>query len=99
MGRGGSRYGAGRPGWRRKCEHMRSLDLRRLRPKGFLRPGSSFGWRWNWDGEPCGNIGAATRQSGLRVMYSWGSEGERQPYDYEIPLERTPCRFGGERIW
>jgi hypothetical protein len=50
MGTGGSRYGAGRPGWRRKCEHYLRFDVRNLHRVTRLRPGR-LGWQWTRDGE------------------------------------------------
>src|SRR5215469_2758284 len=38
MGTGGSRFGSGRPGWRRKCEHLLALDVRVLARRGRLTP-------------------------------------------------------------
>src|SRR3569623_1860609 len=44
--RGGSRYGAGRPGWRRKCEQSQALDIRQLHRRKLLYPGAWFSWKW-----------------------------------------------------
>ena len=84
MGAGGSRYGAGRPGWRRKCEHLLSLDIGRLDRESSLRPGSYPAWRWSRDGEPCGTIGVHAAADHVRLTYrSTPSDGDPQPFDYE----------------
>jgi hypothetical protein len=100
MGTGGSRYGAGRPGWRRKCEHSLPLDIRRFRQCGRLSPVQHFGWRWTCDGEPRGNIGLSTFETHMELRYTWTpSGGEPTGRHLRVPLERVPCRFGGWRVW
>jgi hypothetical protein len=39
VGTCGSGYGGGRPGWRRKCEHLLALDARVLARRGRLIAG------------------------------------------------------------
>jgi hypothetical protein len=100
MGRGGSRYGAGRPGWRRKCEMSLPIDIRRLHRKGLLRAGSAFGWHWSLDDEPRGNIGIAVADGGLRFSYSWTPGGaEPRNMGYTVRTDRSSCHFGGARSW
>ena len=100
MGTGGSRYGAGRPGWRRKCEHSLALDVRRLQQRGLLAAGTSFGWHWSYDGEPCGNIGISAMVDHVQLSYARTRERcAPEHFRYDIAIERTPCRFGGSRVW
>lgn len=98
--RGGNRYGAGRPGWRRKCEYSLPLDVRRLHRKRLLTPGASFGWHWSQDGERIADIGIITTANAIRLSYSWAPRGgERRQMAYDVPIERTSCRYGGSRPW
>lgn len=100
MGTGGSRYGAGRPGWRRKCEHLLRLDVRVLDSRGHLRPGMYFSWHWSRDGEPCGTIGVRVAEDHLRLIYTRTPSGDDpQSFDYPVWVERTSCRYGGSRPW
>jgi len=100
MGTGGSRYGAGRPGWRRRCEHKLSLDVRKLHRRGVLTPGASSSWRWSYDGEPCGDIGVTGGVDHVRLAYVRTREGnEPERFGYDVPLVRTACHFGGRRPW
>lgn len=100
MGTGGSRYGAGRPGWRRKCELSLTLDIRKLHRCGRLSPGQWFGWSWTRGDEPCGDIGITTYERCMQLRYTWTpTGGEPQHKCYDVPLERTPCRLGGSRAW
>jgi len=70
MGTGRSRYGAGRPGWRRKCEHLLGLDVRSLAREGLLRNGLSYGRSWSCGGEPSGSIGIRTIGGGIQLFYT-----------------------------
>jgi hypothetical protein len=70
MGSGGSRYGAGRPGWRRRCETMLSLDVRKLRRHGTLRPGT-YAWGWSRHGEQYGSVGIVVAKPTL--LFSRGA--------------------------
>lgn len=99
MGTGGSRYGAGRPGWRRKCEHSLALDIRRLHRRGLLVAGTSCGWHWSRDGEPCGSISIAAQVDRLRLAYARTYEGTLKPFGYDVMVARTVCHLGGVRPW
>jgi hypothetical protein len=100
MGTGGSRYGAGRPGWRRKCENSLPIDIRRLHQKQLLRPGTSFGWHWSRDDEEIGSIGIDVLETAVQFRYAW-TPRDCDPVQklYRAALERTPCRYGGFRTW
>lgn len=100
MGTGGSRYGAGRPGWRRKCEQSLPLDIRRLKAKGLLRPGHVFQWVWSADGERVASVEVIVGSHGLEMRYSWAPYGDtRRAVRCEIPFSWTPCHLGGSRRW
>lgn len=98
--RGGNRYGAGRPGWRRKCEYSLPLDVRRLHRKQLLSPGTSFGWHWSRDGDRIGSIGVTAMETALRLSYTRTPSGsDPKRFEYDVSIERTPCRYGGSRPW
>jgi hypothetical protein len=98
--RGGNRYGAGRPGRRRKCEYALPFDIRRLRRIGRLSAGQSFGWRWSRDGEEFASIGVKTLADAIELDYSWAPSGENRRHILCVArLTFTPCRFGGKRSW
>ena len=100
MGTGGFRYGAGRPGWRRKCENSMAFDIRRLKLRGRLVPGQRYTWRWTRDDEWVGNVGVATYADRLEIDYTWTPRDcEPRPVRCCVPIEATPCHFGGGRKW
>lgn len=78
----------------------RQIDLRRLQRDGFLERGSSFSLRWSRNGEPTGDINI--RSESDRVILDYRSRkggGEWTEQEYPVMLERTPCHYGGERVW
>ena len=98
--RGGHRYGAGRPGWRRKCEHKLAFDIRRLRRKGRLSAGQWYSWHWSRDDEHIASISVRTFANELLLSYTWTPYGH-EPIAISCPVQltRTPCNYGGHRTW
>jgi hypothetical protein len=74
MGNGGSRYGAARPGWRRKCEHLLGLDIRVLSRRGQIPSEQHisryFSWHWTRGDEPAGSIYIQADHDQARLIYS-----------------------------
>ncbi|MFA4994173.1 MAG: hypothetical protein WC521_02590 [Bdellovibrionales bacterium] len=99
--RGGSRYGAGRPCWHGKAEQYRKIDIRRWAREGKLRTGNYFGWCWTRDEEQVASIGVLVdSEYSLTLKYSrQNDEEERKDISFPIRLLRTPCNFGGSRVW
>jgi len=96
MGKGGSRYGAGRPGWHVKAEHCLRLDVRELARRKLLG-GGGFVWRWSntETGERLGSISITTEPTAARLSFS--SDGV--PVNQRVHISRTPCPYGGDRPW
>lgn len=97
MARGGSRYGAGRPGWKLKAESSFPLDVRKMHQAGGLRRGSLGNWEWtnNYTGDVAGTIGFIAEAGGVELRYSISGDLRRQ----YIAVEHTHCNFGGSRPW
>ena len=97
MGRGGSRWGAGRPGWHVKAEHCRRIDARRWRREGILQPGRMGSWVWTDadTGEQTASIGYSIEPGAVVLNYTMGDKPMRQ----RLPILATPCHFGGQRQW
>lgn len=99
--------GPGSGGWYRSgkkdtAEDHRSIDVRRWQRENLIAPGYQFSTQWT---NASGNTSTISVQVesrwALRLIYrtrSWGEE-EWRDVDYRIDLERTPCQFGGERVW
>ena len=98
MGHGGSRFGAGRPGWKMKAEQSLPLDVRAFHRRGILQSGSMCGgsWGWTWSsGESAGSIGYSFDGEYLRLRYAADGESRNQ----SVRVVRTPCHFGRSRPW
>ena len=86
-------------------EETQSLDVRRLHREGLLGEGRVFSWRWSRAGRETGSIrGAVTgrgRPERLTLTYCSrsGPHGKWEDVTEPVPLEWTPCNFGGERSW
>lgn len=103
MAKGGSRYGAGRPGWKRKAEASLAFDVRQLARKGRLTPGW-FSWHWTntQTGEKLGSVNVRVTDSLEQAIlsYQWTPYGS-DPRNVEcaLTIDRTPCNYGGSRPW
>lgn len=97
--RGGYRYNAGRPGWRRKCEHMLRFDLRQLTKKGRVAADQSYGWYWFRDDERIASISVRTVPDALLLDYTWMLDGQPRSITCRVDLAQTPCTLGGCRSW
>lgn len=77
------------------------LDVRRLQRCGTLERRYLFTWKWSRnDGEQIASIGI--RPEADRVTLSYRDRrpgGEWTDQNYAVRLERTPCHYGGERVW
>jgi len=81
-------------------ENMRQLDVRLLQRVGLLHNGKDYGWSWNRDGRNVANIHLTVQTDQVLVQYSHCQQDATWlETAYEVPLERTPCHLGGERVW
>ena len=98
---GGS--GSGRQwgwGWRATVESTRSIDVLRWNREGYLEPGRWFSWAWTRDGERVATINVAAERGRVVLDYRVREHGgEWEKVRQEVPIDWTPCRFGGQRPW
>lgn len=101
MSRGGQRWGAGRPAYRAKGEHLKRVEIGRWHRGGYLRDGYSFTWSWNRGGEAAGNIGVQVHnRDRLALAYSLqADDGTRRDASQVIRLDHTACNYGKTRPW
>lgn len=101
--RGGSRYGAGRPGWKGKTGQKLQIDVRKMARDGLLVAGKFFSWVWwNDAGERTSSIGVrVTGNNSISLKYTiTGQAGNPdQCINLPIRLDRTACNYGGSRVW
>lgn len=91
MASGGARSGSGRPGWRRKVEHTRSIDVRVWRRLGILRAGDGALWTWR-DGA---DMTVEVEEGAVLLKHRLTGSQMTQA----VPLVGTPCHFGGARVF
>ncbi len=79
----------------------RRLDVRRLQRDSLLKRRSSFGWQWLRGREVDGTINIRPEDDRIILNYKHrqGSYGDWTEMEYAVAIERTPCHFGGERVW
>jgi hypothetical protein len=78
-----------------------SLDIRSLYRDGLLKPGTRFRSSWSRAGRETGSIGGFVYQNQVILSYRYRRRlgGEWEDLEESVPLEWTPCNFGGERPW
>ena len=98
----------GRYYWSKKDEAdgLKQVNVSFLRKHGYFNPG----WRsetitFSRNGEKMGNISIQSaineKEQYIRFIYTQTDRdtGEKNDFDYQIPLTTTPCYFGGKRYW
>jgi len=106
-GYGSGRRGLGHP----TTDSLLFLDIRYMRRAGFFRtaPGATYygSLAWSNRGKPSGNISVTVQGTeaayppAIELHYrtrAWG-ETDWTDVDERIPIETTPCHYGGERPW
>lgn len=82
-------------------EETKRVDIRYMRHSGLLKPGYTGSLSWSRGGKPTGNINFICLQDYLQLhfRYRFGNEGDWQSVEQKITFDRTPCHYGGERLW
>lgn len=89
-----------RLGARRSTDEALRLDIRKLHREGFLTPGMEAVHTWrgrNGTSRIGFHVEGDKRAETLRLAYM--VKGEAQARVMHVPMEWTPCTFGGERPW
>jgi hypothetical protein len=85
---------------RNTTNDYRNIDVRRWQRDDLLAPFRYFGWSWTRNGERVASIGVRVQTESVTLIYThsrWDSEPRAM--EYAVTLERTPCNYGGERVW
>ena len=91
MSKGGSRHGAGRPGWHVKAEDCRQLDVREWQRFRCLEPSACGTWYFD------DRVSVDYRVGAEAVALRHDLAG--RPMEQRVPITRTACHYGGERPW
>jgi hypothetical protein len=91
-------YGSGRPSFKQKAEHCRSLDVNRMHQTGVLKAGSKGSWVWSQDGKETGRIDYKTEAQ--RIVFEYRvrfNGGEWEQITLPVPIAYAACNYGGKR--
>ena len=79
---------------------MLILDVRKLQREGWLKPGYFHSLYWNRNGQKTADIKMFTGTDFVSLSYRTRKNGgEWKDKDYDVTIERTPCNYGGYRVW
>lgn len=92
--------GSGRRAGKVCTDELHWLDVRKLQREGFLTAGKAYQWQWTRNGQEAASIHIQVEAHRV-ILHYWHRhrDGKKQEKCYSVELERTPCRFGGERVW
>lgn len=81
-------------------EDHRSIDVRRWKREGLLKPHLAFGWQWSRQGEVVSSINVRTEPGRVILTYCHRSGNEEwKDKSYPVDLDWTACNMGGKRPW
>jgi len=82
-------------------EGSRSIDVLRWNRLGYFKYPQSFSWVWKRDGDTTGSIRVRTEQHRVTLVYRSRSyfNDDWEDVSQQVPIEWSPCRFGGARPW
>ena len=87
--------------WDKKTttDECHSLDVRDLHRDGCLKPGTCFRSSWSRAGKETASIRGFVYRDHVILSYRHRRGAEWEDVEEPVPLEWTPCNFGGERPW
>lgn len=77
-------------------EDAAPLDIRKLKSKNLLIPGSKITATWSTDGIVHASIGAVVYEDCMILKYTYN---KTEKVNQNIYFTYTPCNFGGKRVW
>tara|TARA_R110002167_G_scaffold103839_1_gene268244 strand:- start:2054 stop:2650 length:597 start_codon:yes stop_codon:yes gene_type:complete len=82
-------------------DDVKRIDIRYMKKRGMLKAGWGGGsLSWTRGGEPSGNINYRCYDGHLQLSFRYREHGGNwQLMEQRIPFDRTPCHYGGERLW
>lgn len=87
---------------KRTTERQHRIDVRLLKRWGHLKNDSMSVGRWTWsrNGEETGSVGYRVDSERMILNYRHKPRGgEWESVEQFIYFDRTPCNYGGYRLW
>ncbi len=88
-----------------EADSLKQVSVYFLKKHGYFSSGISGTMTWSRNGEKTGSTGIQSNiddsEQYIRFTYTQTDRdtGEKQDFDYKVPLITTPCHFGGFRYW
>jgi len=92
----GSRYRLDR---KTTLEDVKHIDVRALQKSKLLKLGMTGSFQWTRKELPPIRIQFSYQQDYLKLSYRHKADDDWQLYEGFIRFDRTPCNYGGERLW
>lgn len=93
-------FGSGRTGGKPCTDWLARLDVRKMQRDGCLIPGARFPLEWRTGGEVAASIYVTVGRGRIWLDYRQRQDGDDgQAMSYFVLIDRTPCHYGGERVW
>lgn len=81
-------------------EETKRIDIRYMRKQGLLKPNTTGNLEWTCSGEHKGSVRYSCYSNYLQLNFRHKEcDGEWQSVEKQIQFDRTPCHYGGERLW
>ena len=92
---------------KRAQETVKRIDIRFMHQQGLIQRREGFGvtgfgsLSWSCNGRPTGSVGYEVTDYGLILNYHYAGphDTDMHPVQQTIRFDRTPCHYGGERLW
>lgn len=93
-------FGSGRRGGKDCTDDMHRVDVRRLQRDECLTPGMGCDLQWTRRGVAVASIHLSVQAQRVTFTYRHrAGNGHWQEVHCAVPLDRTPCHYGGTRAW
>lgn len=82
------------------CNEVNRVDIRYMKKRGLLHPGTSGSLSWTRGEEEAGSIRYHVEKYRLILSYRHRPHGgDWESVEEAIWFDRTSCNYGGERLW
>jgi Zn-finger protein len=83
-----------------KTDDYRSIDIRRLKRDGYLKPYLSYNWQWTRNNEVFASVQVKTEPDKVILTYKHRGYGKDWKNEsYPVYIDWTDCHLGGKRPW
>jgi hypothetical protein len=89
-----------RLGKKATTDQVRRIDISYMKKQGLLKPNTVGNLKWSISAQPRGEINYICYKDSLLLSFNVRFRGgDWELIEQRISFDRTPCYFGGERLW